>query len=129
MFGVQKKDGSMWTVSKEFHFDAAHSLPHLPETHKCHHLHGHTYKVVVHCSGDLIPDKSWVVDYADIKSVVQPLVDVLDHKNLNDVLNVHTTAENIAFWFYWNLREKLACLSKVDVHETTGTCCSFCFRT
>lgn len=114
----------MWTVSKEFHFDAAHSLPHLPPTHKCHHLHGHTYKVVIHCSGDLIPDKSWVVDYADIKSAAQPLVDLLDHKNLNEVLNTHTTAENIAFWFWWNLKDKLP-LKRIDVHETTGTCCSY----
>ncbi len=113
-----------WSVSKEFHFDAAHSLPHLPPEHKCHHMHGHTYTVRIHCSGDLIADKSWVVDYADIKSAVQPLVDQLDHKNLNDVLGMPTTAENIAFWFHWRLR-KLLPLSKVDVHETTGTCCSY----
>jgi len=114
----------MWTVSKEFHFDAAHSLPHLPPEHKCHHLHGHTYKVVVYCSGDLQPDKSWVIDYADIKSAVQPLIDRLDHKNLNEVLNPHTTAENIAFWFWWNLREKIP-VCRVDIRETEGTNCSF----
>lgn len=114
----------MWSVSKEFSFDAAHSLPHLPASHKCHHLHGHTYLVRVHCSGDLMPDKSWVIDYADIKAAVQPLVDRLDHKNINDVLLTHTTAENIAFWFYMSLRDKLP-VSCVDVHETAGTCCSY----
>ncbi len=113
-----------WTVSKSFHFDAAHSLPHLPESHKCHHPHGHSYKVVVYCSGDLDSEKSWVIDYADIKSAVQPLVDLLDHKNLNDVILMHTTAENIAFWF-WTKLHKVIPVSRVDVHETHDTCCTY----
>jgi 6-pyruvoyltetrahydropterin/6-carboxytetrahydropterin synthase len=114
----------MWTVSKEFHFDAAHSLPHLPPDHKCHHLHGHTYKVVVFCSGGLDPSLSWVVDYAEIKKAVAPLIEQLDHKNINDVLAIPTTAENLAFWFYVKLRGSLP-VSRVDVHETTGTCCTY----
>jgi len=40
------------------------------------------------------------------------------------VLNTHTTAENIAFWFWWNLRDRLP-VSRIDVHETTGTCCTY----
>jgi len=115
---------NMWTISKEFNFDAAHSLPHLPSTHKCHHLHGHTYKVVIHCSGGLIPDKHWVIDYGDIKKSVQPIIDLLDHKNLNELLPIVTTAENISQWLYEQLEGKIP-LSRVDVHETTGTCCSY----
>lgn len=114
-----------WTVNKEFHFDAAHSLPHLPSTHKCHHIHGHTYTVRVHCSGDLIPENSWVIDYADIKAVVQPLIDQLDHKNLNDILMIPTTAENIAYWFFVKLKSAKVPICQIDVHETTGTCCSY----
>lgn len=114
----------MWTLSKAFYFDAAHSLPHLPETHKCHHLHGHSYKVVVHCTGDLISDKSWVIDYADIKAAVQPLIDMLDHKDLNEVIMMHTTAENIAFWFWTKLSKSIP-VSQVDVHETHDTCCTY----
>jgi 6-pyruvoyltetrahydropterin/6-carboxytetrahydropterin synthase len=114
-----------FAVSKEFHFDAAHSLPHLPKTHKCHRLHGHTYTLRVHCSGDLVPDKSWVSDYAEITAAVKPLVDRLDHRNLNEIMGIpQTTAEAIAFWFYMELRDKLP-ISRIDVHETTGTCASY----
>ena len=116
----------MWTISKEFTFDAAHSLPHLPEDHKCHRKHGHTYKVVVHCRGDLIPKMSWVVDYAGIASATQPLIQQLDHRDIDEVIGITTTAENVAFWFYMNLRKELSTLYRVDVHETTGTCCSYC---
>ena len=114
----------MWTVSKEFRFDAAHSLPHLPESHKCHHLHGHSYKVVVHCSGWLDAAKSWVVDYADIKLHAKPLIDMLDHKFVNDIIGIHSTAENLAFWLFTNLKDKIP-VSRVDVCETPTTCCSY----
>lgn len=114
----------MHTISKEFTFDSAHSLPHLPASHKCHHMHGHTYKLRVHVSGPLLPMLDWVIDYADIKSATAPLVERLDHKNLNDVLGITTTAENIAKWFYDELT-KVIPVSQVDIHETTGTCCSY----
>ena len=114
----------MWTVSKEFRFEAAHSLPHLPDGHKCKNVHGHSYKVVVVCTGDLKPNMSWVVDYAEIKASTQPLIDQLDHQNLNDILNTHTTAENLAFWF-WSRLESALPLHSVEVWETPTTCCTF----
>jgi len=114
----------MHTISKEFNFDAAHSLPHLPPSHKCHHIHGHTYKLVVFVRGELT--NHWVQDYAEIKAEVQPIVEMLDHKNLNSILTVPTTAENLSCWIWDRLKTKLPLLYRVDIHETTGTCCSFC---
>ena len=116
----------MFTISKEFHFDSAHSLPHLPADHKCHRLHGHTYKLVVHVRGDL--KEQWVQDYAEIKAAVDPIVLQLDHKNLNDALAIPTTAENLCYWIWTRLEPLLPLLHRVDIHETTGTCCSFCPR-
>ncbi len=114
----------MWTISKEFTFDSAHSLPHLPATHKCHRLHGHTYRLVVFCKGSLVPELDWVIDYADIKAAVQPLVDKIDHRNLNEVVGGITTAENLARWFYTKLRPIIP-VHRIDIHETAGTCCTY----
>ena len=121
-----------WTVTKEFHFDAAHSLPHLSSTHKCHHLHGHTYTVRVHCSGDLIPENSWVIDYADIKAVVQPLIDQLDHKNLNlDVdfmLGKLASTENLAIAIWQQIVPHLpvgVALHCVKLYETPRICVEY----
>ena len=33
---------------KEFGFEAAHRLPHVPEGHKCARLHGHSFRVAIH---------------------------------------------------------------------------------
>lgn len=111
----------MWTVTKEFSFEAAHSLPHLPKTHKCHRLHGHSYRVVIHCRGHLIPDRSWVVDYADISLAIEPLINRLDHQNLNEVMTIQTTAENLAFWMFQKLKASLPNLSAIEVKETEKT--------
>ena len=118
----------MWTVTKEFSFEAAHSLPHLPESHKCHRTHGHSYRVVVVCKGDLIPDFSWVVDYADIAAATQPIIDSLDHRNINDILGMHTTAENLAYWFYRKLMKELPSLHAIHVMETANTNVIYCPR-
>jgi len=35
----------------EFEFEAAHFLPHVPEDHKCHRMHGHSYHVTIYVEG------------------------------------------------------------------------------
>ena len=108
------------TVSKRFSFEAAHSLPHLPAGHKCRELHGHSYVVEIHCSGPL-DARGFVIDFAEISAVVKPLIDRLDHRNLNDVLPVPSTAENLAAWIMNELTPHLPTLSRVDVFETART--------
>lgn len=105
-----------YEITKSFRFEAAHSLPHLPASHKCHHLHGHSYEVIVGVAG--MPHPHWVRDYADISAAVQPLVDELDHKNLNEVLEVPTTAEHLADWFWAKLFLKLPDISRIEIRET-----------
>jgi len=36
---------------KTFRFDAAHTLPCVPEGHKCSRMHGHSYRVDIHVVG------------------------------------------------------------------------------
>jgi 6-pyruvoyltetrahydropterin/6-carboxytetrahydropterin synthase len=109
----------MMEITKSYRFEAAHSLPLLPESHKCHHVHGHSYEIVVGVKGPLEPMLGWVQDYAVISAYVKPLIDMLDHKNLNDVMGVQqTTAENLALWFAERLKLGLPWLSRVEVRET-----------
>lgn len=110
-----------YTVSKRFNFEAAHSLPHLPVGHKCRNLHGHSYVVEVFCQGPL-DDRGFVVDYAEISSAVNPFIAMMDHKNLNDLFVVPTTAENLAGWLFEALARYLPTLCEVRVYETAKTC-------
>lgn len=85
----------MFTMSRDFTFSAAHSLPHLPAEHKCHRVHGHNYVVRVEvCAGEL-DARGFVIDYADLGSVGRWITDTLDHRNLDEILD-GTTAEQVA---------------------------------
>jgi len=106
-------------VFKEFTFEAAHRLPNLPETHKCHRLHGHSFKARIHVKGPLVSDLAWVQDFADIKKVFQPYYDMLDHHYLNEIEGLENpTSEVIARWIWSKVRPELPLLYKVEVQET-----------
>jgi len=65
----------MMKVTKIFHFCAGHMLPrHLG---KCKNIHGHNYKLEVTLESHLFDDM--VMDYGDIKKLVDPIVEKLDH--------------------------------------------------
>lgn len=109
-----------YEITKQFHFEAAHSLPHLPEGHKCRCLHGHSYGLTVGVSG-FVGALGWVQDYADISAAVAPIIAELDHRNLNDVIPYATTAENLAQWIASKLEASLPLLSRIEIQETPSS--------
>ena len=86
----------MYTITKEFSFDASHQLDGLPEGHKCSRLHGHSYRVEVELQSDTLNEAGFVVDYGDLKPFKEYIDSTFDHRHLNDVLPFQTSAENIA---------------------------------
>jgi 6-pyruvoyltetrahydropterin/6-carboxytetrahydropterin synthase len=86
-------------IAAEYSFEAAHHLPNLPDGHKCKRMHGHNYKLEVSVTGSL-DERGFVIDYAELDAIVQPLVDKLDHRCLNDVEGLdNPTSEIMARWF------------------------------
>lgn len=105
---------------KEFTFEAAHRLPNVPADHKCARLHGHSYRVVVHVCGPVDPTTGMVMDFADIKSAIKPIIhDHLDHYYLNDVTGLENpTSENLARWIWRRMIIALPQLSAIEIRET-----------
>ncbi|MCO6484532.1 MAG: 6-carboxytetrahydropterin synthase QueD [Saprospiraceae bacterium] len=104
---------------KEFTFDAAHWLPHVPEDHKCRRIHGHTYRLRVCVEGPLDPRLGWVMDFADLKKVVDPLVKQLDHQLLNELEGLdNPTCERIAVWLWDRIKPRVPQLAKIILNET-----------
>ena len=130
-------------IAKEFHWEMAHRLPY--HTGGCQNVHGHSYRLWVEVEGE--PDaQGMVMDYLDLKAVVEPLVKQLDHSFLCDrsdevmmrffhdnTLKVNyvdfpTTAENLAAYLLkeitLRLRESQNVLVKrlrIRVQETERT--------
>ena len=106
-------------ITKSYRFEAAHFLPLLPSDHKCHKLHGHSYEIIVGVKGPLEPMLQWVQDYAAITAYVDPIIKMLDHQNLNEVMGTQTTtAEALALWIAERLKICLRWLSRIEVRET-----------
>jgi 6-pyruvoyltetrahydropterin/6-carboxytetrahydropterin synthase len=106
-------------IFKVFTIEAAHRLPNVPDGHQCGRLHGHSFRVEIHCEGRVDPDSGWIIDFADIKSVFKPCYDQLDHHYLNDVEGLENpTSENFARWIWHQIVDDLPGLSKVVVCET-----------
>jgi 6-pyruvoyltetrahydropterin/6-carboxytetrahydropterin synthase len=105
---------------KEFTFEAAHRLPGVPPDHRCARLHGHSYRVTIHVSGEVDPASGMVMDFADIKTAFKPIIDEqLDHYYLNDVPGLENpTSENLTRWIWQRLNLILPQLSAVEVRET-----------
>lgn len=89
-------------------------------------MHGHSFRIEVHVSGELGEESGWVMDFADLKKAFQPLFEQLDHHLLNDIEGLENpTSENLARWIWQHLSPQLPGLSKVVVQETCNAGCSY----
>ncbi len=113
-------------IFKEFTFEAAHRLPHVPPDHKCARLHGHSFRVEVHVRGEVGDESGWIVDFADIKQALEPLKKELDHYYLNEIEGLsNPTSENLARWIWRRLELSLPGLCRIVVRETCTTGCVY----
>lgn len=113
-------------IFREFNFEAAHRLPNVPDGHKCARLHGHSYRFSVHVAGPIDPHLGWVMDFGDIKAVVQPLVERLDHYYLNEIDGLENpTSEVLACWLWERLDPELPGLTAITVRETCTSGCTY----
>jgi 6-pyruvoyltetrahydropterin/6-carboxytetrahydropterin synthase len=76
-------------------------------------MHGHNYKLLVSVKGEL-DDRGFVMDFAELDAIVNPLIKQVDHKVLNEVAGLENpTAELIAAWFL----EKIPASFAVRIYE------------
>lgn len=69
------------TIGKQFRFEASHVLPKHPG--KCSRLHGHSWVLDVKVAGPVNRETGFVMDYADLKSIVNTaIIGKLDHQHL-----------------------------------------------
>jgi 6-pyruvoyltetrahydropterin/6-carboxytetrahydropterin synthase len=107
----------MYIITKTLEISAAHALC-LDYESKCQSIHGHNWILEITCQSERLNANGMVIDFTEIKRRVH---DVLDHKNLNDVLPCNPTAENIARW----ICEQVPFCVKVTVQESQGNSATY----
>ena len=108
-------------------FASAHTLRGYPGA--CARMHGHNWKVEVEIEAQELNEIGMGMDFKVIRNAAREIGDRLDHRYLNDLQpfqEVNPTAENIAAYFYRELRRtfdkpKLR-VKSVTLWETDRAC-------
>jgi 6-pyruvoyltetrahydropterin/6-carboxytetrahydropterin synthase len=91
----------MFEVTVERGFSSGHYLRNYKG--KCENPHGHNYKVRITLRGEKLDKAGLLLDFRDLKQVMLPVIDRLDHQMLNDLepfTTLNPSAENLAKYFY-----------------------------
>lgn len=83
-------------ITKEFNFEMAHAL--FGYDGPCKNIHGHSYQLSVTVKGKPIitqgnSKQGMIMDFTDLKSIVKPIVESLDHAT---ILNGGSEHKNLA---------------------------------
>ena len=111
---------------KDFSFEAAHLLPNVPEGHKCRRLHGHSFRGQIAVRGEVDPQTGWLIDFADLKRAIDPIVHRLDHYYLNEIEGLdNPTSERVAVWIWEQIAPSVPGLYRVTIEETCTSRCHY----
>jgi 6-pyruvoyltetrahydropterin/6-carboxytetrahydropterin synthase len=117
----------MYELSKQFWFDAAHTLDRTIEAESSRRIHGHSYRAEVTVRGQPDPVSGMIVDMGFLERELETVRDALDHRFLDEISDLGpATMENLCRWIWDRLKGRLPALSKVSVHrDSNGGTCSY----
>ncbi len=107
----------MFEVTVEGGFSSGHFLRNYRG--KCENPHGHNYKVRVTLRGETLDKAGLLLDFKELKHVMRPVIDKLDHQMINDIApftEINPSAENLARYFYDETNKQLAEMTGGRVH-------------
>ena len=72
-------------ITQAFRFEAAHWLPGVSIQHRCHRLHGHSYRIELRLKGAIDAQTGFVVDFFEVEKAFEPVFRLMDHHCLNEI--------------------------------------------
>ena len=103
----------MYEVTVDAGFSSGHYLRNYRG--KCENPHGHNYKVRVTLRGETLDETGLLPDFKELKSILRPVIDYLDHQMINDLepfTTVNPSAENLARYFFDQTNRHLRTLTQ-----------------
>ena len=116
----------MYELKGEMYFSAAHHL--LNYNGACENQHGHNWKVEAYIRGTKLDKSNILVDYKVIKSELKSVLDLLDHRDINelpDFKGVSPSSETLAKYIYDKMKSKIPQTYKISIWETPTSCASY----
>jgi len=115
-----------YEISVEKYFSAAHALREYKG--KCERLHGHNWRVLVVVGAQKLNSIGMVMDFSELKKMLEIAFSNLDHSFLNETEpfdKTNPTAENIAEYILNKIKAQLpsgVLAQKVCVWESEASC-------
>ena len=103
-------------ISVSASFSAAHAIKGMVGS--CEKLHGHNWKVEIHVVTDDLDNRGVAIDYRELRSLLQQIVNRLDHSVLNEVPElegISPTCENMAKYIFTALVRELPSEQKLGM--------------
>jgi len=116
----------MYSARVEGGFSSAHNLREYKG--KCEELHGHNWRVEVVAQSKSLDKAGMLIDFKCMKVELHKVLDVLDHKYLNDIAffkKINPTSENIAKYIYDCLKKKIRRIKSVTVWENDTSAATY----
>ena len=119
--------GGMFQLSKQFYFDAAHTLQRAIETESSRRIHGHSYRAEVTVRGLPNPKTGMIVDLGLLERTLADAREALDHHFLDEVEGLGPpTMESLCAWIWRRVEPACSGLSRVTVYrDSSGDKCSY----
>jgi 6-pyruvoyltetrahydropterin/6-carboxytetrahydropterin synthase len=117
----------MFEISKQFWFEAAHTLERTVEADSSRRIHGHSYRAEVVVRGMPDPMTGMVIDLSLLDRALHAARDGLDHRFLDDVPDLGpATMENLAAWIWKSVAPDCKGLTRVTVfRDSSKDTCSY----
>jgi len=117
----------MFELSKQFRFDAAHTLDRSIQTESSRRIHGHSYRAEVAVRGRPDPQSGMIIDLGALEAAMEEVRDALDHRFLDEINDLGpATMENLSRWIWVRLKPAVAPLHRVSVYrDSTSEACSY----
>ena len=117
----------MFELSKQFRFDAAHTLERTIATESSRRIHGHSYRAEVTICG--VPDKAsgMLMDLGLLERALDETRNALDHRLLDEINDLGpATMENLCAWIWRRLAPAVPALARVTIYrDSTGDTCTY----
>lgn len=134
----------MFYLRTEDAFDAAHFLAGY--TGKCRNIHGHRWRVVAELKGEALKtdpqERGMLMDFSEFKKALREICERFDHRLIveQDTLSAELkaefdkmdfavvevsfrpTSEELARYFYKELKDKGLSIHRVEMYETPTNC-------
>lgn len=117
----------MYELSKQFRFEAAHTLQRTIDAEPSRRIHGHSYRAEVVLRGEPDPETGMLIDLGHFSEMIGKVRAGLDHRFLDEIVDLGpATLENLASWIWRTLAPGCPALVRVIVYrDSEGDACSY----